>query len=157
MEREGEEKTRKKPTSLKAWLSNNLFILSTGIHPTIISESFQKALDKGIEVLTNMAQPVELSDRETLLNSATTSLNSKVWLILQLCTSRLAEPFSFSQLILLFTYPAYHKSNWFSDIGYLLLDRLFRKPWLIKSKLKHSNWISVWNTWWSRVLAVSVK
>ncbi|OXB80819.1 UNVERIFIED_CONTAM: hypothetical protein H355_003730 [Colinus virginianus] len=49
-----------------------------GIHPTIISESFQKALEKGIEVLTNMAQPVELSDRETLLNSATTSLNSKV-------------------------------------------------------------------------------
>lgn len=55
-------------------------MLCTGIHPTIISESFQKALDKGIEVLTNMAQPVELSDRETLLNSATTSLNSKVQL-----------------------------------------------------------------------------
>ncbi|XP_031959619.1 T-complex protein 1 subunit delta [Corvus cornix cornix] len=53
-------------------------LLQKGIHPTIISESFQKALDKGIEVLTNMAQPVELSDRETLLNSATTSLNSKV-------------------------------------------------------------------------------
>lgn len=94
---------QEKKISLKAWLSNKLFILSTGIHPTIISESFQKALDKGIEVLNNMAQPVELSDRETLLNSATTSLNSKVWLILQLCTSRLAEPFSFSQLILLFT------------------------------------------------------
>lgn len=84
---------QEKKISLKAWLSNKLFILSTGIHPTIISESFQKALDKGIEVLNNMAQPVELSDRETLLNSATTSLNSKVWLILQLCTSRLAEPF----------------------------------------------------------------
>uniref|UniRef100_A0A669P532 T-complex protein 1 subunit delta n=1 Tax=Phasianus colchicus TaxID=9054 RepID=A0A669P532_PHACC len=53
-------------------------LLQKGIHPTIISESFQKALEKGIEVLTNMAQPVELSDRETLLNSATTSLNSKV-------------------------------------------------------------------------------
>uniref|UniRef100_A0A8C3XT53 T-complex protein 1 subunit delta n=1 Tax=Chelydra serpentina TaxID=8475 RepID=A0A8C3XT53_CHESE len=48
------------------------------IHPTIISESFQKALDKSTEVLTDMGQPVELSDRETLLNSATTSLNSKV-------------------------------------------------------------------------------
>nr|XP_006122241.2 T-complex protein 1 subunit delta [Pelodiscus sinensis] len=53
-------------------------LLQKGIHPTIISESFQKALDKSIEVLTNMGQPVELSDRETLLNSATTSLNSKV-------------------------------------------------------------------------------
>lgn len=50
----------------------------TGIHPTIISESFQKALEKGIEVLNDMSRPVELSDRETLLNSATTSLNSKV-------------------------------------------------------------------------------
>lgn len=50
----------------------------TGIHPTIISESFQKALEKGIEILTDMSRPVELSDRETLLNSATTSLNSKV-------------------------------------------------------------------------------
>lgn len=62
-------------------------MLSAGIHPTIISESFQKALDKGIEVLTNMAQPVELSDRETLLNSATTSLNSKVPLIFEPGTS----------------------------------------------------------------------
>ncbi|KAL7991346.1 hypothetical protein Chor_015602 [Crotalus horridus] len=53
-------------------------LLQKGIHPTIISESFQKALEKGTEVLINMGQPVELSDRETLLNSATTALNSKV-------------------------------------------------------------------------------
>ena len=53
-------------------------LLQKGIHPTIISESFQKALEKGIEILTDMARPVELSDRETLLNSAATSLNSKV-------------------------------------------------------------------------------
>lgn len=71
-------------------------MLCTGIHPTIISESFQKALDKGIEVLTNMAQPVELSDRETLLNSATTSLNSKVQLHLhwQLQPSQALQLFS---------------------------------------------------------------
>lgn len=50
----------------------------SGIHPTTISESFQKAVDKGVEVLTSMSRPVELSDRETLLNSATTSLCSKV-------------------------------------------------------------------------------
>lgn len=54
------------------------FSQMTGIHPTIISESFQKALEKGIEILTDMSRPVELSDRETLLNSAATSLNSKV-------------------------------------------------------------------------------
>lgn len=53
-------------------------LLQKGIHPTIISESFQKALEKGIEILTDMSRPVELSDRDTLLNSATTSLNSKV-------------------------------------------------------------------------------
>ncbi|XP_024145044.1 T-complex protein 1 subunit delta isoform X1 [Oryzias melastigma] len=53
-------------------------LLQKGIHPTIISESFQKAVDKGVEVLTGMSRPVELSDRESLLNSATTSLCSKV-------------------------------------------------------------------------------
>uniref|UniRef100_A0A8C6SPQ7 T-complex protein 1 subunit delta n=1 Tax=Neogobius melanostomus TaxID=47308 RepID=A0A8C6SPQ7_9GOBI len=53
-------------------------LLQKGIHPTTISESFQKAADKGVEVLTAMSRPVELSDRETLLNSATTSLCSKV-------------------------------------------------------------------------------
>lgn len=31
-----------------------------------------------MEILTSMSQPVQLSDRETLLNSATTSLCSKV-------------------------------------------------------------------------------
>ncbi|KAG7235721.1 hypothetical protein INR49_002290 [Caranx melampygus] len=53
-------------------------LLQRGIHPTIISESFQKAVDKGVEVLTSMSRPVQLSDRDTLLNSATTSLCSKV-------------------------------------------------------------------------------
>ncbi|XP_035516003.1 T-complex protein 1 subunit delta [Morone saxatilis] len=53
-------------------------LLQKGIHPTIISESFQKAVEKGVEVLTGMSRPVQLSDRETLLNSATTSLCSKV-------------------------------------------------------------------------------
>merc|ERR1719354_1259908 len=53
-------------------------LLQRGIHPTTISESFQKAVDKGVEVLTSISTPVQLSDRETLLNSATTSLCSKV-------------------------------------------------------------------------------
>nr|AFM90092.1 T-complex protein 1 subunit delta [Callorhinchus milii] len=53
-------------------------LLQKGIHPTIISESFQKASEKGVEVLNGIAQPVELSDRESLLNSATTALSSKV-------------------------------------------------------------------------------
>ena len=49
-----------------------------GIHPTIISESFQKAAVKAIEFISGMSTPVDLSDRESLLKSATTSLNSKV-------------------------------------------------------------------------------
>ncbi|CAL8274125.1 T-complex protein 1 subunit delta [Gadus morhua] len=53
-------------------------LLQKGIHPTIISESFQKAVDRGVVILTDMSSPVLLSDRETLLNSATTSLCSKV-------------------------------------------------------------------------------
>merc|ERR1719309_1494495 len=53
-------------------------LLQKGIHPTIISETFQKAVEKGVEVLIAMSTPVQLSDRETLLNSANTSLCSKV-------------------------------------------------------------------------------
>merc|ERR1719323_1046751 len=52
--------------------------LVKGIHPTSISEAFQKAAAKSVEILTNMALPVDLSDREKLLQSANTSLNSKV-------------------------------------------------------------------------------
>lgn len=53
-------------------------LLQKGIHPTTISESFQKASTKCVELLQEMSTPLELSDRESLLKSATTSLNSKV-------------------------------------------------------------------------------
>lgn len=53
-------------------------LLSKGIHPTTISESFQRCATKAVEVLEGMSTPLELSDRESLLKSATTSLNSKV-------------------------------------------------------------------------------
>ena len=55
-----------------------LFFFVLGIHPTTISEAFQKAVVKAVNVLTDMSMPVELSDRESLLKSATTSLCSKV-------------------------------------------------------------------------------
>ena len=54
-------------------------LLARGIHPTTISESFQLAADKAVEVLNSMSIPVTLSDRASLLKSATTALNSKVW------------------------------------------------------------------------------
>merc|ERR1719461_2419450 len=53
-------------------------LLKKGLHPTSISEAFQKAAVKSVEILTNMAQPVDLGDRDKLLQSANTSLNSKV-------------------------------------------------------------------------------
>lgn len=60
-------------------ISNRLsFIIFVGIHPTIISESFQKAAVKATEILQGIAKPVDLSDRESLLKSASTALNSKV-------------------------------------------------------------------------------
>jgi T-complex protein 1 subunit delta len=53
-------------------------LLKKGLHPTTISEAFQKAAAKSVEILTSIAMPVDLSDRDKLLQSANTSLNSKV-------------------------------------------------------------------------------
>jgi len=53
-------------------------LLEKGIHPTQISEGWKYAQDKAVEYLNEIAQPVDLSDRDSLLKSATTSLNSKV-------------------------------------------------------------------------------
>jgi T-complex protein 1 subunit delta len=49
-----------------------------GLHPTVISESFQRAAAKAVEILTNMSTPVTLSDRNSLLQAANTSLSSKI-------------------------------------------------------------------------------
>jgi len=61
-----------------ALLSASQKLLAKGIHPTTISESFLKASQKAEEILLHMSTPVELSDRESLLKSAVTALNSKV-------------------------------------------------------------------------------
>ncbi|GAA5843683.1 hypothetical protein JCM9279_000102 [Rhodotorula babjevae] len=53
-------------------------LLNKGIHPTIIAESFTRAAAKVVEFLTEMALPVDLSDRDNLLRAATTSLSSKI-------------------------------------------------------------------------------
>jgi len=49
-----------------------------GIHPSVIAESFTKANWYAQSVLKEIAIPLDLGDRETLLKSASTSLNSKV-------------------------------------------------------------------------------
>ncbi|KAL6124725.1 hypothetical protein ACLB2K_077236 [Fragaria x ananassa] len=61
-----------------ALLKQCLVLLSHGIHPTVISNSLHKVAIKAVDVLTAMARPVELSDRDALVKSASTALNSKV-------------------------------------------------------------------------------
>ncbi|EPY51072.1 chaperonin-containing T-complex delta subunit Cct4 [Schizosaccharomyces cryophilus OY26] len=53
-------------------------LLKKGIHPTVIAESFQRAAEVTVECMKKGALDIELSDRESLLRAATTSLNSKI-------------------------------------------------------------------------------
>ncbi|KAL8731464.1 MAG: hypothetical protein Q9181_004305 [Wetmoreana brouardii] len=53
-------------------------LLAKGIHPTIISESFQRAAAAAVETLHDMSHPISLSDRTTLIQAASTSLSSKI-------------------------------------------------------------------------------
>jgi T-complex protein 1 subunit delta len=53
-------------------------LLMKGIHPTVISESFQRAAATSIQILSDMSIPISLSDRSTLLKAASTSLSSKI-------------------------------------------------------------------------------
>ena len=53
-------------------------LLSKGIHPAAISDGFEVALNKATEVIDGMAQPVDLNNREQLIQNAITSLSSKV-------------------------------------------------------------------------------
>jgi T-complex protein 1 subunit delta len=53
-------------------------LLAKGIHPSAISDGFQVALTKALEIIDGMAQPVDLNNREQLIQNAITSLSSKV-------------------------------------------------------------------------------
>ncbi|KAJ3221668.1 T-complex protein 1 subunit delta [Clydaea vesicula] len=61
-----------------SFLSATEKLLEKGIHPTAIAEAFSNASTKAVEYLTEMSNKLELSDRESLLKAATTSLNSKI-------------------------------------------------------------------------------
>lgn len=61
-----------------ALLQCSISLLEKGIHPTLISECFGEALNKALAVLEEMSIPVDLTDREVLLNATITSLASKV-------------------------------------------------------------------------------
>jgi len=53
-------------------------LLEKGIHPTTISEGFQKSLDKSMELLKEIQTKIDLSNRDSLINCVATSLSSKV-------------------------------------------------------------------------------
>eukprot|EP01041_Mallomonas_annulata_P008267 gene8267-17013_t len=53
-------------------------LLSKGIHPTMIAEAFKQAAAKADEVLMCVARPVNLLDRESVLDAVNTCLSSKV-------------------------------------------------------------------------------
>lgn len=61
-----------------ALLSAALDLLGSGIHPSAISDAFQRALQESLQIIKRIAVPVNLTDREALVQAATTSLNSKV-------------------------------------------------------------------------------
>ena len=82
------------------------FFFLIGIHPTTISESFQRASTKSIEILEGMSMPVLLTDRESLLQSATTSLNSKVNIAKLLVMFVISDKMSFYGILVY----CYHKA-----------------------------------------------
>ncbi|KAJ3692406.1 hypothetical protein LUZ60_012756 [Juncus effusus] len=62
-----------------ALLRQAQYLLRTAsAHPTAVSDALHKLSLKAVEILRSISIPVDLSDRETLIKSASTALNSKV-------------------------------------------------------------------------------
>lgn len=59
-------------------LSNCLDLFKLGIHPTAISEAYQAACDEAVKVVMSIARPIDLKNREELINICKTTLSSKV-------------------------------------------------------------------------------
>lgn len=53
-------------------------LLEQKIHPTVITEGFRKAAEKGIEILENISVKSGIDDEEGLRNSAMTCMSSKI-------------------------------------------------------------------------------
>ena len=53
-------------------------LLDKGIHPQSITDGFLLAAQRAEEILREISIPIDLSDKEALVNAASTSLNSKV-------------------------------------------------------------------------------
>ena len=53
-------------------------LLSKGIHPTTIASSFKKAADEATKILEKVSRPVDLNQRDDLINAVCTCLSSKI-------------------------------------------------------------------------------
>ena len=53
-------------------------LLSRGIHAAAISDGFSVALNKAREIIEGLGQPVDLNDRQVLIDNCVTCLSSKV-------------------------------------------------------------------------------
>jgi len=61
-----------------AFLQAAINLLDKGIHPATISEAWLRGAEHATNILKEMAIPLKLTDRDSLIKAATTSLNSKV-------------------------------------------------------------------------------
>jgi len=61
-----------------AFLTAAQQLLAKGIHPSLISDGFQIAVTKALQILNEISIPISLTDRESLIQNAKTSLASKV-------------------------------------------------------------------------------
>jgi len=61
-----------------ALLNSAQNLLDKNIHPSTISEGYQLAFDHAVQILETIEKPIDLSDHETLIQNAITSLSSKV-------------------------------------------------------------------------------
>ena len=59
-----------------ALLSRCLGLLDKNVHPTLISEAFQLACNKAVEVVKDIAQPVDLKDKDALIDAAMTYVHT---------------------------------------------------------------------------------
>lgn len=53
-------------------------LLAKGVHATTIADAFMRAADEAERILKAVSEPVDLSDKATLVNAVTTCLSSKV-------------------------------------------------------------------------------
>jgi T-complex protein 1 subunit delta len=58
--------------------TEEIILTALGLHPTIISEAFQRASAAAVQTLHDMSIPISLTDRPTLNKIAITSLSSKI-------------------------------------------------------------------------------